>query len=267
MGVCGSNFPLQYSVIGSRHIFPAKLDSESANAQSHANSVLPSLLSMDRHGIPLDLPLPMETVWRPIVEQAIDPEKRLLELDILASRRGPPDTRATALLHWQARMLNSFVEGLSNVLPVEVLTLLTGEELRDAFCGNPDVDVELLRRVVEYEGYEDSDTVVQFFWETLREFTNDQRKAFLQFVWARNRLPLKESDFDAPFKIQKAGSDKKGEDALPSASTCFFSLTLPDYGTKEQLRDKLLFAIENVTTMETDFQTNSAEIAEGYRAF
>jgi len=28
----------------------------------------------------------------------------------------------------------------------------------------------------------------------------------------------------------------------------------------------LLFAINNVTTMETDFQTNSAEITEGYRA-
>jgi hypothetical protein len=77
---------------------------------------------------------------------------------------------------------------------------------------------------------------------------------------------MKESDFDAPFKIQKDnGSD--GDQALPSASTCFFSLTLPEYKSKEHLKEKLLFAINNVTTMETDFQTNSAEIAEGYRAF
>ena len=77
---------------------------------------------------------------------------------------------------------------------------------------------------------------------------------------------MKESDFDAPFKIQRDnGTD--GPQALPSASTCFFSLSLPEYTCKEHLKEKLLFAINNVTTMETDFQTNSAEIAEGYRAF
>ena len=163
-------------------------------------------------------------------------------------------------------MLNSFVEGLSNVLPVEVLTVFTGSELRDIVCGNPDVDVDLLHRVVEYEGYKESDDVIQYFWETLREFTNDERKKFLQFVWARNRLPMKETDFDAPFKIQRDTSSKNGAEALPSASTCFFSLALPEYSSQEQLKEKMLFAINNVATMETDFQTNSAEIAEGYRA-
>ncbi len=39
-------------------------------------------------------------------------------------------------------------------------------------------------------------------------------------------------------------------------------LTLPGYSSKQILRSKLLFAITNVTTMETDFQTNSAEISE-----
>jgi hypothetical protein len=190
-------------------------------------------------------------------------------LDCLAQRQRGVDgiTNLPPILWWQQRMLNSFVEGLSNVLPVEVLTIFTGEELRDIFCGNPEVDVDLLRRVVEYEGYNESDDVIQYFWETLRELTNDERKAFLQFVWARNRLPTKESDFDAPFKIQRDGSNNRGDNALPSASTCFFSLALPEYSSKEVLKHKLLFAINNVTTMETDFQTNSAEIAEGYRAF
>lgn len=220
-----------------------------------------------RHGIPLDLPLPLESVWKAIVEEPSDWIKRLQELDTLAYRHCNEIEGTKSLIVWQQRMLNAFVEGLSNVLPVEILSLLSGEELRDAICGNPEVDVDLLRRVVEYEGYEESDKVIQFFWETLREFTNDERKAFLQFVWARNRLPMKEHDFEAPFKIQKDSGKKGGEQALPSASTCFFSLTLPEYSTKEQLKQKLLFAINNVTTMETDFQTNSAEIAEGYRSF
>ena len=219
-----------------------------------------------RHGIPLDLPLPMESVWKPIVEEFSSQEQRMKELDILACRQSSKGLHSNLLL-WQQKMLNSFVEGLSNVIPVEVLSILSGRELRDILCGNTEVDVDLLRRVVEYEGYQDTDQVISFFWETLRELTNSERKRFLQFVWARNRLPTKESDFDAPFKIQRDSSKSQGDDALPSASTCFFSLALPEYSTKERLKEKLLFAINNVTTMETDFQTNSAEIAEGYRAF
>lgn len=221
-----------------------------------------------RHGIPLDLPLPMEIVWKAIAEEPSSHyNERLAELDLFAHRHRNEGGSAHSLLLWQQRMLNAFVEGLSNVLPVEVLPLLSGEQLQEIFCGNPEVDVDLLQRVVEYEGYEASEDVVTYFWEALREFTNDERKAFLQFVWARNRLPMKASDFEAPFKILKDPAKKDGDQALPSASTCFFSLSLPEYSSKEVLKEKLLFAITNVTTMETDFQTNSAEIAEGYRSF
>jgi hypothetical protein len=99
------------------------------------------------------------------------------------------------------------------------------------------------------------------FWNVLREMTTEERKSFLQFVWARSRLPLKESDFEAPFKIQK--KDKTEE--LPTASTCFFSLSLPDYRDEDILRKKLLFAIKNVTTMESDYNTNVEEVMEGWR--
>jgi len=221
-----------------------------------------------RHGIPVDLPLPLQAVWKPIVEEDSKDEDRLRELDELAFRQSSSEP-FSPLLWWQQKMLNSFVEGLSNVLPVEILSLLDGAELRGLMCGNEDVDVDLLKSVVEYEGYVETDEVIQCFWETLRDLSNEERKLFLQFVWARNRLPLKKSDFEAPFKIQRdsANTGERADQALPSASTCFFSLALPDYTGKEILKEKLLFAIKNVTTMETDFQTNSAEIAEGYRAF
>jgi len=220
-----------------------------------------------RHGIPLDLPLPLESTWRAIVEEYTSEPKRMHEIDALAAKQQQSTSGRSALLKWQQRMLNSFVEGLSNVIPVEILTILTGEELRDIICGNPDIDVDLLKRVVEYEGFEATDSVIEYFWETLREFTSSERKKFLQFVWARNRLPMKESDFEAPFKIQRDSSEQNKDKALPSASTCFFSLSLPQYSNKETLKEKLLFAINNVATMETDFQTNAAEINEGYRAF
>ena len=187
-----------------------------------------------RHGIPLDLPLPLEMVWKRLTEDSIDGRESLREIDVLAYRRFKDgDTDATLsideLLSTQRRLLNSFAEGMSSVLPIELLSAFTGEQLRDIICGNPDIDVELLRRVAEYEGYEETDEVIVNFWEVLREMTTTERKLFLQFVWARNRLPLKESDFDAPFKIQKDTKTipEDGDYPLPSASTCFFSLTAP----------------------------------------
>ncbi|KAL7566238.1 hypothetical protein ACA910_011302 [Epithemia clementina (nom. ined.)] len=218
-----------------------------------------------RHGILFDLPLPQSTFWKMIVEDDNhSPSSQLSEIDILASKSNP----STPLLWWQKRMLNFYVEGLSNVIPAEVLPIFSARELQDTFCGRPDVDVDILKQVVEYEGYEGEEAVVKYFWDVLRESTAYDRKAFLQYVWARSRLPSRVADFETPFKIIKdtANSGERADIALPSASTCFFSLTLPEYSSAEILRQKLLFAIHNVTTMETDFQTNTAEVAEGYRA-
>ncbi|KAL7489479.1 hypothetical protein ACHAW6_015106 [Cyclotella cf. meneghiniana] len=226
-----------------------------------------------RHGIPVDLPLPLGVVWDRLSEERFNAMTILKEIDLLAYRRAAEEDHNTAIssantiLSTQRRLLNSFAEGLSSVLPVELLTLFAGQQLRDILCGNPDIDVELLRRVVEYEGYNENDDVISYLWEVLREMTTSERKLFLQFVWARNRLPLKEADFDAPFRILKDTKGvKEGEDyPLPSASTCFFSLILPEYPHKEILKQKLLFAIENVTTMESDYVTNDVEVSEGWR--
>lgn len=220
-----------------------------------------------RHGIPVDLPLPVLNVWRRLAEESVDPLSALAEIDLLASRQYTPDQdKPNPLLMMQQRMLNSFAEGISSVIPTEIFSIFTGIEVRDKICGNPEIDVGLLQRVVECEGYEPDDAVITYFWEVLREMSNRERKLFLQFVWARSRLPLKESDFDAPFKIQKDLKSRANEvDALPGASTCFFSLTLPEYASKEILKEKLMFAIENVTTMESDYVTNDAEVSEGWR--
>jgi hypothetical protein len=217
-----------------------------------------------RHGIPVDLPLPLESFWKAIAEEnPAETAERLKELDIFAAKSDQSD----GLLWWQQRMLNAFVDGLANVIPVELLPILSAEELCDTICGSPNVDVDLLKSVVEYDGYTEDDAVIGYFWDTLREATYEDRRTFLQYVWARSRLPLRATDFESPFKIQRdaANSGDRADQALPSASTCFFSLTLPEYSSAQVLKDKLMYAINNVTTMETDFQTNSAEIAEGYR--
>jgi len=224
-----------------------------------------------RHGIPVDLSLPLGTVWKRLSEEDVNDLETFQEIDLLTFNRLQiskgslaDDNSTTEFLACQQHFFNAFADGLSSVLPVEVFSIFTAFELRDYFCGNQEIDVELLRSVVDYEGYDGDEEVIQYFWEVLREFTTEEKKLFLQFVWARSRLPLKASDFEAPFKIQKDTKSASYE-ALPSASTCFFSLSLPEYTSREMLRKKLLFAIKNVKTMETDFSTNDVEVEEGWR--
>lgn len=220
-----------------------------------------------RHGILVDLPLALESVWKPLCEEENNPCQSLKELDLLSSRNFSGESYALPLMMQQQRMLNSFAEGISSVMPLEIFSIFSGSELRDVYCGDSDIDVDLLQKIVEYEGYNKDDTVIQYFWEVLREMSSEERKLFLQFVWARRRLPMKESDFEDPFKIQKDMKSSGFETcpALPSASTCFFSLSLPEYQDKETLKEKLLFAINNVTTMESDYVTNDSEVREGWR--
>ena len=71
-----------------------------------------------------------------------------------------------------------------------LLQLFTAAEARDLVCGVADVDVSLLAACAEYEdGLSRESEEVGFLWKVLRQFTPEQRVRFLQFAWARSRLP------------------------------------------------------------------------------
>jgi hypothetical protein len=223
-----------------------------------------------RHNIQLDLSFPLRTFWKRLCAEPVDGSDCLKEIDYLGWRRlfDNEDMHDESVVSpppvLQQRMLNMFAQGLSLVVPTEAFTLFTGSELQTLFCGKAIIDIQLLKSVTEYDGFDEDSETVQNFWAIMESFSEEERKLFLQFVWSRRRLPSKRSDFESTFKIQK-DTKPDSENSLPSASTCFFTLTLPDYRDQETMRDKILFAINNVTTMESDYVTNDAEIGEGWR--
>jgi hypothetical protein len=157
-------------------------------------------------------------------------------------------------------------DGLSTVLPTELLPIFTPVELEQLICGNSSVDVQLLRQCTEYEDSLTPDTpLVVHFWEVLEEMSPEQRTLFLRFVWARSRMPASLSELSMNFKLQLAshgGTDDMKthpDHYLPSAQTCFFSLALPGYSSKQVLKEKLLYAIENSPNMDADVRMHSAE--------
>eukprot|EP00753_Platysulcus_tardus_P004638 PLAT12551.17.p1 GENE.PLAT12551.17~~PLAT12551.17.p1 ORF type:complete len:1683 (-),score=962.86 PLAT12551.17:102-4913(-) len=168
----------------------------------------------------------------------------------------------SARLGESRRQLRYFMKGLAAVLPAELFSLFSCHELEQLLCGRPEVDVALLQAVTEYEGVDDSAPHIVWFWQVMQEMTSEQRTAFLRFVWARSRMPTSIKDFPMNFKIQPAHSEgaRLQPDAfLPHAATCFFSLSLPAYSSKDILRDKLLYAISNSPTMDADVRLHDGE--------
>ncbi|KAK2095564.1 WW domain containing E3 ubiquitin protein ligase 1 [Saguinus oedipus] len=82
--------------------------------------------------------------------------------------------------------------------------------------------------------------------EFVKETDNEVRMRLLQFVTGTCRLPLggfaelMGSNGPQKFCIEKVGKDTW----LPRSHTCFNRLDLPPYKSYEQLKEKLLFAIE-----------------------
>jgi hypothetical protein len=48
-------------------------------------------------------------------------------------------------------------------------------------------------------------------------------------------------------------SPTSGSESFPAAHTCFNQLDIPPYTSKQQAAEKILFAIRNTKTMDSDF--------------
>ncbi|XP_054270101.1 E3 ubiquitin-protein ligase HERC2 isoform X2 [Macrosteles quadrilineatus] len=144
-------------------------------------------------------------------------------------------------------------EGMAKVVPVPLLTLFSGYELETLVCGSPDIPLALLKSVATYKGVEASAPLVQWFWEVMEEFSNQERSLFLRFVWGRTRLPRTIPDFRGrDFVLQVLDKYNPPDHFLPESYTCFFLLKMPRYSCKLILREKLKYAIHFCKSIDTD---------------
>eukprot|EP00455_Lapot_gusevi_P029999 TRINITY_DN3217_c0_g3_i2.p1 TRINITY_DN3217_c0_g3~~TRINITY_DN3217_c0_g3_i2.p1 ORF type:complete len:407 (+),score=138.04 TRINITY_DN3217_c0_g3_i2:482-1702(+) len=153
-------------------------------------------------------------------------------------------------------MSRAIKKGLNAVVPPGLLSLFSWHDLQIMVCGNPNIDIEALRRHTVYRGLSASSPLVKYLWQALTSFTQEERQLFLRFVWGRNRLPATDADWGQQFTLHALHTAPP--DALPIAHTCFFSLDLPPYPSYEILRSKVLYAIVNCQAIDIDFNVNSS---------
>jgi ubiquitin-protein ligase E3 B len=152
----------------------------------------------------------------------------------------------------------AFARGLARVVRPGWLRLFSAPELSQLMSGAEDADVDIqdLREHARYSGgYTETSRAVVAFWEVVKGFTPEERRALLKFVTSSSRPPVQGfRHLHPPFTVHKvrceapsvfsafAGPDV---DRLPSASTCFNVLKLPNYRRTSTMREKIRYAVQS----------------------
>ncbi|KAE8748468.1 hypothetical protein FOCC_FOCC004763 [Frankliniella occidentalis] len=152
-------------------------------------------------------------------------------------------------LHEMDLQIEAVREGMAWIIPVPLLSLVTSQYLEQLVCGMPYIPVPLLKKVVRYRELDESHTLVQWLWNILESFSDDERVLFMRFVSGRSRLPANLSDLSQQFQVMRVD---RAPDGLPTAQTCFFQLRLPPYSSQEVMAERLRYAINNCHSIDMD---------------
>jgi hypothetical protein len=132
-------------------------------------------------------------------------------------------------------------KGFYSVIPYDILQVLTWPQLEEMICGENKINIYEFMTNTTYEGYSGNDKIIKWFWEWFESTNDEERIKYLKFVSGRTRLPKSGNIINYKHIISKAVHAQKNE--FPKSMTCFFKLNLPEYDTKEQLIEKMKYAI------------------------
>ncbi|GFQ78583.1 ubiquitin-protein ligase E3B [Trichonephila clavata] len=170
---------------------------------------------------------------------------------------------------------NAFLRGFRSIVNPDWLTMFSTPELQRLISGdNTPVDLVDLRKHTKYfGGFHNNHRVINWLWDVLeKDFSQEEHRMFLKFVTSCSKPPLLGfAHLEPAFSIRcvevsddqdtgdTVGSVLRGfftirkkdpVNRLPTSSTCFNLLKLPNYQKKSTLREKLRYAIACNTGFE-----------------
>ncbi|KAM4049389.1 ubiquitin-protein ligase E3B [Anomaloglossus baeobatrachus] len=169
----------------------------------------------------------------------------------------------------------ALISGFRSIIRPEWIRMFSAPELQRLISGdNAEIDLDDLKKhTVYYGGFHGSHRVIVWLWDILaNDFNSDEKAMFLKFITSCSRPPLLGFAYlKPPFSIRcvEVSDDQDTGDTLgsvlrgfftirkrepggrlPTSSTCFNLLKLPNYSKKVILREKLRYAI----SMNTGFE-------------
>ncbi|OQR78479.1 ubiquitin-protein ligase E3B-like [Tropilaelaps mercedesae] len=174
-----------------------------------------------------------------------------------------------------AEQTKAFIRGFRSLIRPEWVAMFSAPELQRLISGDDaGIDLADLRANTKYfGGFHNNHRVIGWLWDILRsDFSPEECRLFLKFVTSCSKPPLLGfANLEPPFSIrcvEVADDQDTGDtlasfmrtffrvrkkdpvDRLPTSSTCFNLLKLPNYQRKDTLRDKLRYAISSNTGFE-----------------
>ncbi|XP_067298728.1 E3 ISG15--protein ligase HERC5.4 [Pseudorasbora parva] len=134
-----------------------------------------------------------------------------------------------------------FSRGFSKGCPLDIWTMFHPEELQELLHGSPKYEWQELLQCASYESCSASDELIKKFWTVFFEFSEENKKKFLTFLYGTDRVPPGGLSKRSLKIHQSDGPDP--DHRLPEAQTCFGRLILPKYSSINTLRNKLVHAI------------------------
>lgn len=139
------------------------------------------------------------------------------------------------------RQFEAFARGFLMLCGGPCIALFSPTELERLVCGTPLLDFGALQGAAKYEGYTREDQVVIWLWDVVHQLAPEEQRMFLKFVSGSDRAPIG-GLANLKCLIQRDGTDSS---KLPTSHTCFNTLLLCEYSSREKLRERLTLAICN----------------------
>lgn len=137
--------------------------------------------------------------------------------------------------------LKAFKKGFCTCLDPRSLELFTPKTLKKLVEGTQTISIPDLRACATYEDYDATHPTICTFWDIVQIYSQEDASHLLEFVTASDRVPVTGYK-SLTFNIVRMGSDS---DQLPTSSTCFGKLYLPEYKDRDKMKRKLELAIQN----------------------
>jgi hypothetical protein len=139
-----------------------------------------------------------------------------------------------------------FRKGLTSVVDLSYLDSFTSSELRSLVCGNESLwntREIIVNNIVCTHGYDAASNQVHFLVDIICELTPDLQRLFLEFVTGSTQLPVGGFPALSPKLTIAKREGTSPNTMLPTCNTCFHYLKLPEYSSKDIMKEKLLIAI------------------------
>ncbi|BGP25982.1 E3 ubiquitin-protein ligase TRIP12 [Rhodotorula toruloides] len=152
------------------------------------------------------------------------------------------------VLDWTLRrgvqaQINEFKRGFSTVFPVRDLQTFTPAELVMITAAvDEDWSLETLTNATKADhGFTMDSRPVREFLAHMAGLTVEERREFLSFMTGSPRLPIGGfAALDPPLTIVRKDG---GDSVLPSVMSCVNYVKLPDYSSREVLKERILLAV------------------------